>query len=112
MIEAMIRRFDPSARLTVRPADLTGFATGAAAELTLVRQVDGEERAEPFCVMGQIGKAACGHYGLTVTPCGAMVRFDLLVELGQTHRSYQPVPRMPSIRRDLSVIVDEPVTLV
>ncbi len=109
-LEAVVRRADPSARLDVRPTEVAGFAKGAAAELALVIGAGEQERAEPFGVLGQVGQAACDHYNLTVTPCGAMVRFDPLIELGQTARSYRPVPRMPAIRRDLSAIVDEPVT--
>ena len=76
-VEAVVRWFDPNARIEVRPAEPTGFAPGAAAELLL--------------------------------DAGAMVRFDLLTDLGQTARTYRAVPRFPAVKRDLSVVVDESV---
>jgi len=38
------------------------------------------------------------------------VRFQPLVEAAQLVRVYEPLPRLPAVRRDLSIIVDEPVT--
>lgn len=98
-LEAVVRRFDPSAALEVRAADVAGFAPGSAAELTLAGQ--------PFGLMGVLADAVRDRYGLVNAPTGAMVRFDVLMSLGQAVRRYQPMPRFPAIRRDLSVVVDE-----
>ena len=105
-LEAVARRFNPVASLEVRAAEATGFAAGTAAELTL-RVAD---VAKPFGVMGIIGDTLRDFYGLTAAPAAAMVRFDVLAELGEAIRIYMPVPRLPAIQRDLSVVVAESVT--
>jgi phenylalanyl-tRNA synthetase beta chain len=105
-IEAVARRFSGEARLAVRAVEATGFAAGTAAELTLyVGDV-----VRPFGIMGAIGDAVRDFYGLTAAVAGAMVRFDVLAELGEAVRVFAPVPRLPAIRRDLSFVVAEAVT--
>jgi phenylalanyl-tRNA synthetase beta chain len=105
-LEAVARRFSPGGRLEVRAAEAIGFAAGTAAELTLrVGDV-----ARPFGILGVISEKVRDFYGLTASPAAAMARFDVLADLGESVRIYAAVPRLPAIRRDLSVVVDESVT--
>jgi len=106
-LEAVVRRFDLGARLDVRPAEATGFAPGAAAEVALRTEA---AEGKPFGVMGEIATDVCDYYALSGRPSGAMVRFDLLTDLGTAARTYRPVARFPAVKRDLSVVVDESVT--
>ncbi|NLF30513.1 MAG: phenylalanine--tRNA ligase subunit beta [Planctomycetes bacterium] len=105
-LEAVVGRFDPRAALAAEAADAAGFAPGEAAKLTLVT---GGRRQE-FGVMGRLDAKVADHYGLTTQPAGAMVHFEALLAMGRATRTYAPLPRFPAIRRDLSVVVDEPVT--
>ncbi|NQU75324.1 MAG: phenylalanine--tRNA ligase subunit beta [Planctomycetes bacterium] len=107
-VEAVVRRFDPAWRVRVRADEVQGFRKGTAAELFLV--LGGDDAVEKLGVMGVVDEKVCDYYGLGDSPAGAMVRFDLLAPLRQAARSYKPVPRFPPIRRDLSVVVPEPVT--
>ena len=109
-VEAAVARFDPAAEVRVRPADVPGLTDGAAAELRLRPGGADADLPTPLGVMGQVSEKVRDHYGLTTAPTGAMLRFDLLAELGQTVRVFQPLPRFPAICRDLSIVVDESVT--
>jgi len=99
-VEAVVRRFNPSATLQSRPAEAPGFAPGEAAELVLV----GPDAPDGvFGVMGRVDANVADYYSLITQPAAAMVCFDSLLAMGQATRTYQPVPRFPAIRRDLSV---------
>jgi phenylalanyl-tRNA synthetase beta chain len=99
-IEAMVEDLAPRARLEVRPGQQAGFDS-AAAELF----VDDE----PLGRMGRIDGKVQDRYGLEKPVCGAALRFERLLELGTAERGYEPIPRLPAVQRDLSLIVDEPV---
>jgi phenylalanyl-tRNA synthetase beta chain len=45
-----------------------------------------------------------------LTPSGAELDFDELLELGSGSVKIKPIPRFPAIERDLSIVVAEPVT--
>jgi phenylalanyl-tRNA synthetase beta chain len=60
--------------------------------------------------IGLISDPILHHYGLERQIAAAAVRFQPLVEAAQLVRLYEPLPRLPAVRRDLSIIVDEPVT--
>ncbi len=100
-VEALVAQIAPKASLDVRQAPVAGFAE-AAAEV----YVNGERLG----VLGAITPAVLDHYGLEKPIAAAAVNFNMLAKLGGAVRRYQPVPRFPAIRRDLSVIVDESVT--
>ncbi len=86
----------------VAAGDIAGLAEGAAADIRL----DGETVG----VVGPVTPKVMDHYGLEHTVAAATLRLDaILSRAGQT-RMYTPLPRFPSMRRDLSLIVDEPVT--
>jgi phenylalanyl-tRNA synthetase beta chain len=57
-----------------------------------------------------VAAAALDHYGLSQPIAAAAVRFDSLLAAAAETRTYQPIPRFPAARRDLSLIVDEAVT--
>ncbi len=109
-VEAVVRRFNPSARIEARAAAVGGFAPGEAAELILTGPGAPAPDAAIFGVVGRIAPEVADYYGLADAPAAAMVRFDYLQAMGQSTRAYTPLPRFPAIRRDLSIAVDEPVT--
>ena len=101
-VEAMIGRILPQSVMTAEPADAAGMTAGAAARLLL----DGE----PFGTMGQVAADALDRYELERPVAAAAIDFDaILAQAGQPF-TYQPLPRFPAVRRDLSLIVDDAVT--
>jgi len=101
-LETLVERLAPRASLTVCPQDHPHLAPGRGATVML----DGK----PIGSIGLISDPILHHYGLERQIAAAAVRFQPLVEAAQLVRVYEPLPRLPAVRRDLSIIVDEPVT--
>ncbi len=101
-LEAVVQRTDPRTSLTVRPADVPGFESGAAGEILLDGAVVG--------VIGQIASKVLDAYGIERPVAAAEVRFEALLAGADAPRTYTPVPKFPPVVRDLSVLVDEDVT--
>jgi phenylalanyl-tRNA synthetase beta chain len=100
-LEAVVAAVAPKAKLDVRQAALAGFDDAAG-----VVFLDGEPAGE----VGLASHAVQRHFGLERPVAAAAVRFGALLERASLKRSYEPLPKFPPVRRDLSVIVDEPVT--
>jgi phenylalanyl-tRNA synthetase beta chain len=61
-------------------------------------------------MIGMVGPAVLDYYGLTKPLAAAAVRFDALLAAAQQTKVFQPIPRFPAVRRDLSLIVAEKIT--
>ncbi len=101
-VEALVEGVAPHAELTVRPAAAPHLADGMAAEVLL----DGE----PAGSIGRISERVRDHYGLEKPVSAGALRLAPLVARAELLRTYEPVAKFPAVERDLSVIVDEPVT--
>jgi len=101
-LETVALHLAPKASLTVSPREHPHLAPGRAATVLL----DGK----PIGTIGQITDTILHHYGLERPIAAAAVRFQPLIDAAQLVRIYEPLPRFPAMRRDLSIIVDEPVT--
>jgi phenylalanyl-tRNA synthetase beta chain len=101
-LETLVHLLAPRARLTVSPRDHPHLAPGRAATVLLDGKAIGS--------IGQISEPILHHYGLERPIAAAAVRFQPLIDAAQLVRIYEPLPRFPAVRRDLSLIVDEPVT--
>ncbi len=101
-LESVVARVAPPADLAVSPEDARHLAEGTAAAVLL--------NGEPIGTLGHICERLQHYYGLERPIAAAAVRFEPLQRVACLTRKYQPVPRFPAIRRDLSVIVDGPVT--
>jgi phenylalanyl-tRNA synthetase beta chain len=101
-LEAPVRHLAPRASLTVCPQDHPHLAPGRAATVLLDGKAIGS--------IGQISDRILHHYGLERPIAAAAVRFQPLIDAAQLVRIYEPLPRFPAVRRDLSIIVDEQVT--
>ena len=101
-IEAVAAAVAPQAELAIRPAPAAGLAEGTAAAIVL-----GGSR---IGTIGRISEAVRHHYGLERPVAVAAVRYDDLVAHAETTRTYQPIPKFPAVRRDLSAIVDDSLT--
>jgi len=101
-LETLVERLAPRASLTVSPQDHPHLAPGLAATVLLDGKAIGS--------IGQMSDPILHHYGLERPIAAAAVRFHPLIDAAQLVRIYEPLPRLPSVRRDLSIIVDEPVS--
>ena len=101
-METLVEHLAPQASLTVSPLDHPHLAPGRAATVLLDGKAVGS--------IGQISEPILHHYGLERPIAAAAVRFQPLIDAAQLVRIYEPLPRLPAVRRDLSIIVDEPVT--
>ena len=101
-LETLVQRLAPQASLTVSPHAHPHLAEGRGATVLLDGKAIG--------AIGQISEKIQHHYGLERPIAAAAVRFQPLIDAAQLVRTYEPLPRFPSVRRDLSIIVDEPVT--
>jgi len=101
-METLVQHLAPRARLTVSPRDYPHLAPGRAATVLLDGKAIGS--------IGQISDPILHHYGLERPIAAAAVRFQPLIDAAQLIRIYEPLPRLPAVRRDLSIIVDESVT--
>ena len=101
-VEALVRKVDLGARIEIVQAELPGFTAGVAAKVL----VDGVEIGG----LGMIDAKVLHHYGLEQEIAAGWVSFDALLAKAGRVATYQPVPRFPAVKRDLSLIVDDAVT--
>jgi phenylalanyl-tRNA synthetase beta chain len=100
-LETVVERLAPAAQLTVRAAAAPHLADGTAAVVLLNGQAIG--------TLGRVAQTIQDHYGLEKPIAAAAVRFEAILHAACLTRTYQPVPKFPPVRRDLSIIVDESV---
>jgi phenylalanyl-tRNA synthetase beta chain len=101
-LETVVERLAPAAQLTVRAAPAPHLEGGTAAAVML--------NGEPIGTLGRVAQAVQDHYGLEKPIAAAAVRFEAILHAACLTRAYQPVPKFPPVRRDLSIIVDDGVT--
>lgn len=101
-VEAVCQTLTGRTDLLLRQTDLPGLAEGASVELHL--------EGERVGWMGLVSDAVRDHYGLENAPAAASLNFDTLSEHAVDTRTYTAIPRFPSVRRDLSLILDEETT--
>lgn len=69
--------------------------------------VDGERAG----VLGQIHPTVCANYGVDEALCCAELSFDTLFRLQGPDPQYVPLPKFPSVTRDIAVVCDAAVTV-
>ncbi len=84
-------------------SDNPSFHPGRCAKLT----IDGTEVG----VMGQIHPLVAGNYGIDTDVYCAEINFTKLLDFRLPDASYTPLPKYPTVWRDLSVICAEAVTV-
>ncbi|MCE5279657.1 MAG: phenylalanine--tRNA ligase subunit beta [Planctomycetaceae bacterium] len=101
-VEALAARLAPAAEVLITPADAAGMEKGQSAAVAL----DGKTIGHVGLVAADVLKA----FDLEHAFSAAALDFEALVAASHKARPYRPVPHFPAVRRDLSVVVDEPVT--
>jgi phenylalanyl-tRNA synthetase beta chain len=99
-VEGLVKNINHAAQVEFVPADVTWAQAGARV------LVNGRVMGEAG-VFSDVVRARFDFKDLT--PCGAELDFDELMELGSGSLKIKPIPRFPAIERDLSIVVAEPV---
>jgi len=102
VVEMLLARLVPSARLDVRPADVGGLGEGVAAGVFLNDQSIGD--------IGMVADTVQSYYGLEHPVCAARLDFRAVTSDAQKRRTFSPLAKFPSVSRDLSLVVDEATT--
>ncbi|MEQ9411623.1 MAG: phenylalanine--tRNA ligase subunit beta [Fuerstiella sp.] len=102
VVETIVERVAPSAQLVVEPADLPEFGDGRGATLSL--------NGRPFGWIGELDRAVTDQVDLQDQVAVAELNVSLLEELFEPSRRYVPLPRFPSVSRDLNFVIGETVT--
>ncbi|MCE5340324.1 MAG: phenylalanine--tRNA ligase subunit beta [Planctomycetaceae bacterium] len=99
-IEGAIKNISASANVSFEPAEVFWAKTGAK---ILVN-------GNAFGFAGIIKDQILSGFDIKITNvCGAEINFNMLLDLQAEQIKAKPLPKFPSIVRDLSLIVDEPV---
>lgn len=77
------------------------FHPGKTAELTV--------GGTPAGIFGAVHPTVCANYGLEQEAFMAELDFGVLLEHGNTKKSYHPLPKFPAVTRDLAMLCDESV---
>ena len=103
IVEQVVALVSRSAKLTFQPADRTEFVAGRGAAILLSGQ--------PIGLIGQVSESARTIFDLRreqVTV--AEIDIEPLLVLAGEPKTCTPLARFPAIERDLSILVDEPVS--
>ena len=100
-VELVLNRLDPTRTVRVEPASRPGFGEGACG-----RVVWGDEE---LGYIGLIDKAAADAVDLRHRPCIVEIAVDPMVAGYKPIPTNRPLPRFPTARRDVSLVVKESV---
>ena len=92
----------PAAQYTADTAN-PSYHPGRCARITI--------GGEDVGCMGQIHPLVAGNYGMDCEVYCAEIRFDKLLALQLPEATYVPLPRYPSVTRDLAILCREEVTV-
>lgn len=100
VVEGLIRTFTRDAELVFEPVELPWAQVGAQIIVS----------GTIFGTAGVVCEAVNEEFGIkNVSPCAAELDFDKLLTLERGAIKIKPIPRFPSIGRDLSIIVAETI---
>ena len=102
LVKSLVERIAPSAVLTVQSSTADAFANGRGAELKL--------NGQPFGQIGELARSVTDSIDLQDSVSIAELDFYLLEQTYEPTRVYAPLPRFPSVSRDLNLVLPEKVT--
>lgn len=102
VVESLAERLAPHAVLTTEPASHPEYAAGRGAAVSLNGKLWGW--------LGELSRDVLDRCDLQDNVCVAELRVPLIEELFEARRSYTPLPRFPSISRDLNFVLPETVS--
>ena len=98
-VEAVLARLDADRPITVSPADRPGFTPGGCGEVRWGNTVVGH--------VGRVDRSVADKLDLRDPPMAAELDLTVLLEGARHVPQLRPLPRFPSVRRDLSLVVPE-----
>ena len=102
-IEAVLRALNAQARTYTAVKDNPSYHPGRCAEITVGGTSIG--------VFGQIHPLVAANYGIDSEVYCAELNFTTLMDLLAPEGLYTPLPRFPSVERDIAVVCDEALTV-
>jgi phenylalanyl-tRNA synthetase beta chain len=102
VVEALAAELAPHAILTTEPAPHPEYASGRGATVSL--------NGKPWGWLGELSREVLDQSDLQDAVCVAELRLPLIEELFEVRRSYTPLPRFPSISRDLNFVLPESIS--
>jgi phenylalanyl-tRNA synthetase beta chain len=102
ILQGMASRMMPHAVVTTRPVAMPEFTPGRGAEVLL--------NGKPWGWMGELHRDVLDKCDLQDAVTMAEVRLPIVEELFEPSKSYTPIPRFPSISRDLNFVLPEAVS--
>ncbi|MCA9008697.1 MAG: phenylalanine--tRNA ligase subunit beta [Planctomycetaceae bacterium] len=104
VVESLAARLAPHAMLTTAPASHPEFLSGRGAIVSLNGIIWGW--------LGELSRETLDRSDLQDSVCVAELRLPVIEDLFEASRTYQPLPRFPSISRDLNFVLPESVSWV
>lgn len=102
VVESLIDQIAPTAEVVVETADLPEFSNGRGAKFSLNGRL--------FGWIGELSRDICEQIDLQEDVRVAELNVNLLEDLFESRRHYSPLPRFPSISRDLNFVLRENVS--
>ncbi len=102
VVEALAAELAPHAILTTEPAPHPEYTSGRGATVSL--------NGKPWGWLGELSREVLNQSDLQDAVCVAELRLPLIEEIFEVRRSYTPLPRFPSISRDLNFVLPESVS--
>ncbi|MCE9581186.1 MAG: phenylalanine--tRNA ligase subunit beta [Planctomycetes bacterium] len=87
----------------------TAFRPGERAHLAPGRTAVISHGAREIGSLGEISAALAASHDLRSRPCVAEIDFDVLVEAAKLKRHFADFPTLPSVQRDIAVVLDRAV---
>jgi phenylalanyl-tRNA synthetase beta chain len=98
-VEAVLNKLDAMREVRIVPEDRAGYANGAAGRI--------EWGGKPIGHLGRIDRKVADKISLRESPAAAEIELAPLIAGTQHVPQLRPVPKYPSVRRDLSLVVSE-----
>jgi phenylalanyl-tRNA synthetase beta chain len=100
-VETLLSRLDPNRVIQISASSAPGYAAGACGQIMWGGVVVGH--------LGKIDRVICNKVSLKEPVCAAELELSVLLDGARPVRQLKPLPRFPSVDRDLSLIVAEGV---
>ena len=100
-LREVLERLNPTTRLTVQPQDGPGLVPGIGGRCV----INCNQVATDIGSVGVISREVATFYDLRNPTAAAELDLELLVSIFTPIRRAQPLPRFPTIQRDLSIVV-------
>ena len=101
-VEALAAKLAPHAALITLPSPSSEYAPGQGAVISL--------NGSPWGWLGELSRDVLDRNDLQDAVCVAELRLPLVEDVFEASRSYAPLPRFPSVSRDLNFVLPEAVS--